>query len=109
MDNRERKISDNERLDREEQDTKGVNETGNEAIAPDATPIDLDGDGFIGNTGGFYGGTSYIGSNYGADWNTENSNRHEGNYGAAGQQDDSQRTERLPDERRNEDLRDNDL
>jgi len=29
---------------------------------------DLDRDGFIGNTGGFYGGTSYTGSNY-DDWN----------------------------------------
>lgn len=29
---------------------------------------DLDGDGFIGNTGGFYGGTSYLGANY-DDWN----------------------------------------
>jgi len=34
---------------------------------------DLDGDGFIGNTGGFYGGTSYLGSNY-DDWNN-NMNR----------------------------------
>ncbi|WP_066407741.1 BON domain-containing protein [Flavisolibacter tropicus] len=29
---------------------------------------DLDGDGFIGHTGGFYGGTSYLGANY-DDWN----------------------------------------
>ena len=29
---------------------------------------DLDRDGFVGNTGGFYGGTSYTGSNY-DDWN----------------------------------------
>jgi len=58
-------------------------------LADDATPIDLDGDGMIGNTGGFYGGTSYVGSNYGADWNTEDNSRHEGNYGAAGQKDES--------------------
>jgi hypothetical protein len=52
--------------------------------------VDLDGDGLIGNTGGFYGGTSYLGSNYGEDWNAEGaSSRHEGNYGAAGQQDTS--------------------
>jgi osmotically-inducible protein OsmY len=29
---------------------------------------DLDGDGFIGHTGGYYGGTSYLGANY-DDWN----------------------------------------
>jgi hypothetical protein len=51
--------------------------------------VDLDGDGFIGNTGGFYGGTSYLGSNYGEDWNKEGNSRHEGNYGATGQQDAS--------------------
>ncbi len=36
---------------------------------------DLDGDGFLGNTGGFYGGTSYLGANY-DDWNT---NQGQGN------------------------------
>ena len=49
---------------------------------------ELDGDGLIGNTGGFYGGTSYIGSNYGPDWN-EGKNS-EGNFGAAGQKDESE-------------------
>jgi osmotically-inducible protein OsmY len=34
---------------------------------------DLDGDGFIGNTGGFYGGTSYLGANY-DDWNNNMNN-----------------------------------
>ena len=49
---------------------------------------DLDGDGFIGNTGGFYGGTSYLGSNYGEGWNAEgDTNENEGNFGAAGQND----------------------
>jgi osmotically-inducible protein OsmY len=43
---------------------------------------DLDGDGFIGNTGGFYGGTSYLGSNY-DDWNNnmERSKMHRDDYG----------------------------
>ena len=61
--------------------------------------VDLDRDGMIGHTGGFYGGTSYLGSNYGEDWDadTEGSSHHEGNYGAAGQQDT---------ERENPDLRD---
>lgn len=62
-------------------------------LADDATPIDLDGDGMIGNTGGFYGGTSYVGSNYGADWNADDNSQHEGNYGAAGQQDATDLTE----------------
>jgi hypothetical protein len=47
---------------------------------------DLDGDGMIGNTGGFYGGTSYVGSNYGEDWNKP-ADTGEGNYGAAGYKD----------------------
>lgn len=47
---------------------------------------DLDRDGFIGNTGGFYGGTSYLGSNYGPGWNN-NENQTGGNYGAAGHSD----------------------
>ena len=47
---------------------------------------DLDGDGLIGNTGGFYGGTSYLGSNYGPGWNS-NENQTGGNYGAAGHSD----------------------
>lgn len=38
---------------------------------------DLDGDGFIGHTGGFYGGTSYLGANYN-DWNN---NMGQGDYG----------------------------
>jgi osmotically-inducible protein OsmY len=38
---------------------------------------DLDGDGFMGNTGGFYGGTSYLGANYN-DWNN---NMGQGDYG----------------------------
>jgi len=38
---------------------------------------DLDGDGFVGNTGGFYGGTSYLGANYN-DWNN---NMGQGDYG----------------------------
>lgn len=37
---------------------------------------DLDGDGFVGNTGGFYGGTSYLGANYN-DWNN---NMGQGGY-----------------------------
>ena len=50
---------------------------------------DLDGDGLIGNTGGFYGGTSYLGSNYGPDWNSNpnSDNQTHGNFGAAGQSD----------------------
>lgn len=43
---------------------------------------DLDRDGFVGNTGGFYGGTSYTGSNYN-DWNNNQymgRNRNEGWY-----------------------------
>ncbi len=75
-------------------------------LADDATPIDLDGDGMIGNTGGFYGGTSYVGSNYGADWNTEDSSRHEGNYGAAGQKDESPRIEPTREDERNASLED---
>lgn len=49
----------------------------------DAGFMDLDRDGNVGNTGGFYGGTSYLGSNYGADWNQEQ-NQGYGNYGASG-------------------------
>lgn len=75
-------------------------------LADDATPIDLDGDGMIGNTGGFYGGTSYVGSNYGADWNSENNSQHEGNYGAAGQKDDSPRIEPRREDERNASLED---
>ncbi len=50
---------------------------------------DLDGDGFIGNTGGFYWGTSYLGSNYGPDWNSNQNadDQNNGNFGAAGQSD----------------------
>ena len=70
-------------------------------LADDAQPIDLDGDGMIGNTGGFYGGTSYVGSNYGADWNSEDNSRHEGNYGAAGQKDDSPRIPPRQEDERN--------
>lgn len=43
---------------------------------------DLDRDGFVGNTGGFYGGTSYTGSNY-DDWNNNqymSRNRNEDRY-----------------------------
>lgn len=31
---------------------------------PDGGTMDLDGDGMIGETGGFYGGTTYLGSNF---------------------------------------------
>lgn len=48
---------------------------------------DLDGDGFIGNTGGFYGGTSYLGSNYSWGIESERGEKTEGNYDAAGQND----------------------
>ena len=63
--------------------------------AEDAVP-DLDGDGFIGNTGGFYGGTSYLGSNYTEGWGTPEGTPREtgGNFGAAGQKDDSTEEER---------------
>ena len=57
---------------------------------PDESVPDLDGDGLIGNTGGFYGGTSYIGSNYSEDWNrNEDVNQNKGNFGAAGHSDPS--------------------
>ena len=89
----------NEPQNREQQPLEGP-------LADDATPIDLDGDGMIGNTGGFYGGTSYVGSNYGADWNTDDNSRHEGNYGAAGQKDESPRIEPRHEDERNPDLED---
>ena len=85
MDNKERKLTppqDTERI-HENKDRERYEETSGEK----EQPVDLDGDGFIGNTGGFYGGTSYVGSNYGADWNADDNSQHEGNYGAAGQQD----------------------
>jgi osmotically-inducible protein OsmY len=48
--------------------------------------MDLDGDGFIGNTGGFYGGTSYLGANY-DDWmNNQNQGRSSDAYRDQGQQ-----------------------
>lgn len=57
----------------------------NEGDAPNRQVPDLDGDGMIGNTGGFYGGTSYLGSNFGPEWNSEpGADEGEGNYGAAG-------------------------
>lgn len=67
----------------------------NEIRAEDTVP-DLDGDGFIGNTGGFYGGTSYLGSNYTEGWGTpEGTPREvEGNFGAAGVKDDRTEEER---------------
>lgn len=91
MDNKERPRNTDWEQAREEKDLRPEQQPLEGPLADDATPIDLDGDGMIGNTGGFYGGTSYVGSNYGADWNTEDSNRHEGNYGAAGQKDDTPR------------------
>lgn len=52
---------------------------------------DLDGDGLIGNTGGFYGGTSYLGSNFGPDWDgRETGEEAGGNYGAAGAKDEDE-------------------
>ena len=68
-----------------------LRETNNQLPDNNETDLpDLDGDGMIGNTGGFYGGTSYIGSNYGPDWNAANNNEgNEGNFGAAGQKDDN--------------------
>lgn len=64
---------------------------GEENLEADAT-MDLDGDGMIGNTGGFYGGTSYLGSNYGPDWTMVGSTEKEGtesNFGAGGMRDDT--------------------
>jgi osmotically-inducible protein OsmY len=47
---------------------------------------DLDGDGFIGNTGGFYGGTSYLGANYN-DWSNNMAQGNQGDqYGGQNQQ-----------------------
>ena len=40
-------------------------------------PLDLDHDGMIGNTGGFYGGTSYLGSNYEMGMNSSQTGRTE--------------------------------
>lgn len=60
---------------------------------------DLDGDGFIGNTGGFYGGTSYLGSNYSESWGTGRGSapENEGNFGAAGHKDSRSEDERTED------------
>jgi len=64
--------------------------------ASDGVP-DLDGDGIIGNTGGFYGGTSYVGSNYSTGWNDEqNADQNEGNFGASGQRDPSDNNSGTP-------------
>ncbi len=72
----------------EEQNLSAENRTDRERTDNDENLLDLDGDGFIGNTGGFYGGTSYLGSNYGEGWNAESEQeQNEGNFGAAGQQD----------------------
>lgn len=70
----------------------------NERLTPaegNDLPIDLDGDGFIGNTGSFMGGTSYLGSNYGPGWDTteQTGAQNEGNFGAAGHRDDTELTD----------------
>jgi hypothetical protein len=87
MENKERFTDRNEDMNRQRTENVEKINLDDDSMEGRDQPVDLDGDGMIGNTGGFYGGTSYVGSNYGADWNTENSSQHEGNYGAAGQQD----------------------
>jgi hypothetical protein len=92
MENKERFDDRHEELNKEHQKVDR-NSLEDDSLEGRDQPIDLDGDGMIGNTGGFYGGTSYVGSNYGADWNANDNSQHEGNYGAAGQKDDSDRTD----------------
>ena len=90
MNDKERNMQDNDlRVEPNEQAAGDRTGPENAATENTATPMDLDGDGMIGNTGGFYGGTSYVGSNYGADWDTGGNSRHEGNYGGGGQRDAS--------------------
>ena len=85
--NKENASDANER--REDAQNRSAEDSSNrESTDADEGVADLDGDGFIGNTGGFYGGTSYLGSNYGEGWNAEgDKNENEGNFGVAGQND----------------------
>ena len=92
MENKERFTHRNEDLNKDKLENTNLNPLDDDSMEGRDQPVDLDGDGMIGNTGGFYGGTSYVGSNYGADWNANNT-QHEGNYGAAGQQDSTDMTE----------------